>query len=95
MASQVLFRKELKDKLDLFEEPQVLRVLRRHMLKYINIEELQKALQCTALGEAKPVVLQCIQKKERQTCSTVLAVVFVSHAHARSFLFFSPTNKIK
>lgn len=38
----VLFRKELKDKLDLFEEPQVLRVLRRHMLNYINIEELQK-----------------------------------------------------
>jgi hypothetical protein len=43
LASQVLFRKELKDKLDLFEEPQVLRVLRRHMLNYINIEELQKA----------------------------------------------------
>ena len=79
LASQVLFRKELKDKLDLFEEPQVLRVLRRHMLNYINIEELQKAPAASNVlwGEETPVVMQCIQNKEWETCSAVLAVVVV------------------
>ena len=63
LASQVLFRKELKDKLDLFEEPQVLRVLRRHMINYINIEELQKAAASRNVpqGEATPVLLQCVR----------------------------------
>lgn len=39
---QVLFRKALKDKLEDFEEPNVLRILRRHIINYIQIQELQK-----------------------------------------------------
>lgn len=41
--SEVLFRKELKEKLDMFEEPQVLRILRRHLRSFISVEALEKA----------------------------------------------------
>lgn len=41
--AHVLFRKALKDKLEDFEEPNVLRILRRHIINYIQIQELQKA----------------------------------------------------
>ena len=37
------FRKELKEKLDMFEEPQVLRILRRHLRSFISVEALEKA----------------------------------------------------
>lgn len=39
----MLFRKELKEKLDMFEEPQVLRILRRHLRSFISVEALEKA----------------------------------------------------
>eukprot|EP00434_Breviolum_minutum_P038410 symbB.v1.2.034070.t1/scaffold4254.1/size42344/4 len=41
--AHVLFRKELKEKLDMFEEPQVLRILRRHLRSFISVEALEKA----------------------------------------------------
>lgn len=42
-SPKVLFQKELKEKLEMFDEPQVLRIVRRHMLQHINTEELKKA----------------------------------------------------